>query len=158
MASYICLLITHVAKLRHEMLSSTEVCANTLQTGGVEYRDVVFGYSVGDRVLHGVSFSVGGGQTVALVGATGSGKVRLQRSIVFMICSCTSHMMSPIIEASITLQSFSVHWLPMTHFSYLSVLAADLPPKCSVWSQNWRDIGSHKIVLITHCLRRSQRC
>ncbi len=38
---------------------------------------MAFGYSVGDRVLHGVSFSVGGGCTVALVGATGSGKARL---------------------------------------------------------------------------------
>jgi len=37
---------------------------------------VVFGYSVGAHVLHGVSFSVAGGQTVALVGATGSGKAR----------------------------------------------------------------------------------
>ena len=43
--------------------------------GGVEFCDVVFGYSLGGRVLHGVSFSVSGGQTVALVGATGSGKV-----------------------------------------------------------------------------------
>ena len=37
---------------------------------------MVFGYDLGGRVLHGVSFSVSGGQTVALVGATGSGKVR----------------------------------------------------------------------------------
>ncbi len=40
----------------------------------VEFRDVSFGYDPARLVLHGVSFAVEPGQTVALVGHTGSGK------------------------------------------------------------------------------------
>ncbi|OIR06497.1 putative multidrug resistance ABC transporter ATP-binding/permease protein YheH [mine drainage metagenome] len=40
----------------------------------VEFRDVGFAYEAGRPVLSGVSFRAGAGQTVALVGHTGSGK------------------------------------------------------------------------------------
>ena len=42
--------------------------------GDVEFRDVWFSYKEGEPVLKGISFSVKRGQTVALVGHTGSGK------------------------------------------------------------------------------------
>jgi ATP-binding cassette subfamily B multidrug efflux pump len=42
--------------------------------GSVEFRDVVFGYSADRPVLKNVSFKVNPGETVALVGPTGSGK------------------------------------------------------------------------------------
>lgn len=42
--------------------------------GNVEFRDVKFSYDEGDRILHGVSFKVTKGDTVALVGPTGAGK------------------------------------------------------------------------------------
>ncbi|HEY9011009.1 MAG TPA: ABC transporter transmembrane domain-containing protein [Devosia sp.] len=44
--------------------------------GTVEFRDVTFAYETrdDDRVLEGLSFAVGKGETVALVGASGSGK------------------------------------------------------------------------------------
>ena len=42
--------------------------------GRVEFAHVTFGYDPARPVLHDVSFQVGPGQTVALVGATGSGK------------------------------------------------------------------------------------
>ncbi|MBJ3786151.1 ABC transporter ATP-binding protein [Devosia sediminis] len=42
--------------------------------GSVEFRDVVFGYDPGRPVLKNVSFKVNPGETVALVGPTGSGK------------------------------------------------------------------------------------
>ena len=43
--------------------------------GEVEYRDVHFNYpGVVDRVLHGVSFKVRAGETIAIVGRSGSGK------------------------------------------------------------------------------------
>ena len=42
--------------------------------GSVEFRDVVFGYSPDRPVLKHVSFTVKPGETVALVGPTGSGK------------------------------------------------------------------------------------
>jgi ATP-binding cassette subfamily B protein len=42
--------------------------------GEVEFRDVRFAYEPGKPVLHGISFRCEPGQTVALVGHTGSGK------------------------------------------------------------------------------------
>ena len=42
--------------------------------GSVEFRDVVFGYAPGQPVLKSVSFRAEPGQTIALVGPTGSGK------------------------------------------------------------------------------------
>ncbi len=42
--------------------------------GSVEFRDVTFGYAAGQPVLKNVSFRVESGETVALVGPTGSGK------------------------------------------------------------------------------------
>jgi ATP-binding cassette subfamily B multidrug efflux pump len=42
--------------------------------GSVEFRDVTFGYAPGIPVLRNVSFRVEPGETVALVGPTGSGK------------------------------------------------------------------------------------
>ena len=45
--------------------------------GNVEFRHVSFSYNGEDRVLKDVSFSVGEGETVAIVGATGAGKTSL---------------------------------------------------------------------------------
>ncbi len=42
--------------------------------GDIQFRDVRFGYSKDEEVLHGISFKVEAGETVAIVGATGAGK------------------------------------------------------------------------------------
>ncbi len=51
-------------------------------TGKIEFRDVWFAYEGEDWVLRGVSFTVQAGQTVAFVGATGSGKT----TILSLLC------------------------------------------------------------------------
>lgn len=53
--------------------------AKTLErcAGTIEFKDVVFGYVEGQRVLDGISFKVEPGQTIALVGPTGSGKTSI---------------------------------------------------------------------------------
>ena len=42
--------------------------------GTIKFSDVRFGYSPDEEVLHGISFDVKAGETVAIVGATGAGK------------------------------------------------------------------------------------
>ncbi|MFZ5815435.1 MAG: ABC transporter ATP-binding protein [Bacillota bacterium] len=42
--------------------------------GAVQFREVVFGYKQGQRVLKGINLSAEPGQTIALVGPTGAGK------------------------------------------------------------------------------------
>ncbi|MBC9797603.1 ABC transporter ATP-binding protein [Sinomicrobium weinanense] len=49
------------------------VMANNLR-GDIHFKDVHFGYLKDEEVLHGISFDVKSGQTIAIVGATGAGK------------------------------------------------------------------------------------
>lgn len=51
-------------------------------TGQIEFKDVWFSYIPGEWVLKGVSFKVNPGDTVAFVGATGSGKTTILGLIV----------------------------------------------------------------------------
>jgi len=50
--------------------------------GEIEFNDVWFSYNGSDYVLKGVSFKVGRGERVAIVGATGSGKT----TIISLLC------------------------------------------------------------------------
>ena len=47
--------------------------------GRIEFRDLTFGYEPGRPVLHDISFEIEPGETVAIVGPTGSGKTTLIR-------------------------------------------------------------------------------
>ena len=53
--------------------------------GNLVFEDVTFGYTPGQNVLDGLSFSIAEGETVALVGGIGSGK-----STVFNLCCGSS--------------------------------------------------------------------
>ena len=50
---------------------------NHILNGDIEFSDVWFGYNDKDYVLKGISFEVQAGQTVAIVGNTGSGKTTI---------------------------------------------------------------------------------
>ena len=56
-----------------------EVPTRERESALVRFEDVTFGYRDGEKVLEGVSFEVPRGATVAVVGATGSGKSTLIR-------------------------------------------------------------------------------
>ncbi|CAJ0599427.1 unnamed protein product [Cylicocyclus nassatus] len=55
--------------------------------GKISVHNLVFGYSENRIVLNGISFDVGGGQSVALVGPSGSGKSTLIR-LLFRLFEC----------------------------------------------------------------------
>jgi ATP-binding cassette subfamily B protein len=65
-----------MAEDEEELDSGTIKLDQPLQ-GAIEFRNVSFKYDDDSRVLHNISFSVKPGQTVALLGATGSGKSSL---------------------------------------------------------------------------------
>ena len=73
----------------NEILESPEVIENgthhekTKEMGTLEFRNVSFAYpgSEGQNVLENISFKLGSGQTLAIIGATGSGKSSLAHLI-----------------------------------------------------------------------------
>jgi ATP-binding cassette, subfamily B, bacterial len=66
--------VAHVLDSTGDMTYGTGAPAVTGASATLTFDGVDFAYGDGPPVLHGVSFEVGGGRTVALVGPTGSGK------------------------------------------------------------------------------------
>lgn len=54
--------------------AQSEQAAETIQDAKIEFKDVSFSYDGEHNVLHHISFTANPGETVALVGHTGSGK------------------------------------------------------------------------------------
>lgn len=71
-----------VMGIKPEIVDSYDAIELETIKGEIEFRDVWFYYVPGEWVLKGVSFKVNAGDTVALVGATGSGKT----TILSLIC------------------------------------------------------------------------
>ena len=65
-----------------EVQDAPDAIELTKVNGEIEFRDVWFAYKEGEWVLKGVSFHVNAGDTVAFVGATGSGKT----TILSLLC------------------------------------------------------------------------
>lgn len=65
-----------------EVADRSDAVDLTAPRGEVEFRDVTFGYRDGPRVLDGFSFHIRPGESVAIVGRTGSGKSTVARLLM----------------------------------------------------------------------------
>lgn len=65
-----------VKEPKHPIVPSTNV------RGRIEFKDVHFSYVTGKEVLHGLTFTIEPGETVALAGHTGSGKSTLVKLLM----------------------------------------------------------------------------
>lgn len=65
---------TRIFELADEKIESQEENEIQIKKGAVAFKDVSFGYTKTQRVLHHIDFTAAPGETVALVGHTGSGK------------------------------------------------------------------------------------
>ncbi len=58
----------------HSQITDNGTLEKTNVKGNIAFSEVRFGYLTNEEVLHGISFEVEAGETVAIVGATGAGK------------------------------------------------------------------------------------
>ena len=65
--------------IKREVADAPDAAVLQATVGEVEFRDVKFGYDARRPILKGVSFSLQGGKTLAIVGSTGAGKSTISR-------------------------------------------------------------------------------
>ena len=82
--------------------------------GAIEFEDVSFGYKGGEEVLEHFNLSVAPGQTIALVGETGSGK----STIVNLLCRFYEPTGGHILIDGVDYKARSQLWL-MSHLGYV---------------------------------------
>ena len=75
--------------------------------GHIEFRDVVFSYEAGRPVLRNISFEVKPGHTLAIIGATGSGKT----TIINLLERFYDPQHGSILLDGVDLRRFEPHWL-----------------------------------------------
>ncbi len=69
--------IFDILDLEPKIKNAQSTSPNSIQHGKIEYDNVSFNYDNGRPVLKNITFSVNPGETIAIVGATGSGKSTL---------------------------------------------------------------------------------
>ena len=75
--------------------------------GHIEFRDVVFSYEAGRPVLRNISFEVKPGHTLAIIGATGSGKT----TIINLLERFYDPQHGSILLDGVDVRRFEPHWL-----------------------------------------------
>ncbi len=75
--------------------------------GNIEFRDVAFSYDTGRQVLRNISFEVRPGRTLAIIGATGSGKT----TIINLLERFYDPLHGSILLDGVDLRRFEPHWL-----------------------------------------------
>lgn len=75
--------------------------------GNIEFRDVCFSYKNGEKVFENFNLRIKAGQTVALVGETGSGKTTL----VNLICRFYEPQAGEILIDGVEYRDRALHWL-----------------------------------------------
>jgi ATP-binding cassette subfamily B protein len=76
-------------------------------SGHIEFRDVVFSYDAGRPVLKNISFEVKPGHTLAIIGATGSGKT----TVINLLERFYDPQHGSILLDGTDLRRFEPHWL-----------------------------------------------
>ena len=76
-------------------------------SGHIEFRDVVFSYEAGRPALKNISFEVKAGHTLAIIGATGSGKT----TIINLLERFYDPQQGSILLDGVDLRRFEPHWL-----------------------------------------------
>ena len=72
--------ILELINRENDLDQNTIGCTQTMR-GEIEFRHVTFAYPAGEPVLQDISFTVKPGQTVAIVGQTGTGKTSLMKLV-----------------------------------------------------------------------------
>jgi len=75
--------------------------------GHIEFRDVVFSYETGRPVLKNISFEVKPGHTLAIIGATGSGKT----TIINLLERFYDPQQGSVMLDGVDVRSLEPHWL-----------------------------------------------